>query len=120
MPFEAAAVLQQSVYAIRRTVKRGELRDVSVKAQLGLDPDEVVQKADELAEQGKLGALGPFLARQLSAGRLSVPRPAADNAAPPSLLSLLDDFRAMQGRIVAGDQNLTAGTPVVTKLAGKS
>jgi hypothetical protein len=94
-PFEAAAVLQRPVSSIRKMIARGEFDDVGATSRSELDPDELISVAVDLARRGEISHLAPFLARQLAAGNLVVVRPSSDSAPPPSLLVLLDDFRAV-------------------------
>ena len=76
-------------------ITRRQLTDVGLTFRHQLDPDEVVLTADAMVRRGEVGPLASFLARQLAAGRLIVPRPRSDSARPPSLLALLGDFCAL-------------------------
>lgn len=99
-PHEVAGVLQLSLWELRRAVERGDLTLIGITSRWEFDPEDVLRWARRRSESGELGPLAPYLAQQLAAGRLVVPRPGSVSARPPSLLRLLDGLRAMQPSVL--------------------
>lgn len=93
-PCEAGLILQLSEGQVLHRIRRGKLRDVSVHTRARLDPDEVLDEARRLIEEGSLSPLVLWIWREVVDGGALVAKPSSENARPPTPLDFLCEMRA--------------------------